>query len=253
MNPGFGFEIHIFNDLPPGRGLGSSSTLSVLLVGLISQIQGIKYDDYKIAELAYKVEREELKINGGWQDQYAAVTGGFNFMEFRGDKTLVYPLRLKEEIVNEFNHHLLLCYVGKSHFSGDLHKSQENSFKANEEQVTNNLNELKNIAVNIKECLLVNDLEKIGGFLHQSWMNKRNIDESISNESIDKLYEVGLKNGAVGGKLLGAGGGGYILFFHNPEKRNMLAKALTENGGEILGFNFDFKGTQIWPAKSKIS
>jgi len=253
MNPEFGFEINIFNDIPPGRGLGSSATLSVLLVSLISQIQGIKYDDYKIAELAYRAERQELKISGGWQDQYAAVTGGFNFMEFKEDKTLIYPLRLKEEVINEFNRHLLLCYVGKSHFSGELHKSQENSFKTNEEQVTNNLNELKNIAVGIKESLLINDIEKIGGLLHQSWMNKKSIDKGISDDNIDRLYEAGLKNGAIGGKLLGAGGGGYILFFHSPEKRNSLVRALRNNGGEILSFSFDFKGTEVWSAKSKIN
>lgn len=253
MNPEFGFELYIHNDIPPGRGLGSSASLSVLIISLISYLEGIKHDDHRIAELAYKVEREELKIKGGWQDQYAAITGGFNFMEFNGDKILIYPLRIKEEIINELNNRFILCYVGRPHSSGEIHKNIEQSFTINQETIVTNLSELKKIAVEIKECLLTNDLDRIGQLLHESWENKRKIDKSVSNETIDKIYEMGIKNGAVGGKLLGAGGGGYILFFCMPQKRNSLTRALQKNGYEMLNFNFDFKGTQLWQAKNKFN
>ncbi len=246
MKPDFGFELYLHNDIPPGRGLGSSASLAVLIISLISQLKGVKYDDYKIAELAYKAEREELGINGGWQDQYASVTGGFNFMEFSKDKTLIYPLRLKEEVINELNSHLLLCYVGKSHSSGEIHKNQQEKFEKNEDEIITNLGKLKEIAIEIRDSLLTNRLDKIGALLHESWQNKRKLSDKTSNSSIDNLYEIGLKNGASGGRLLGAGDGGYLLFFVSPKRRNQLTKTLNEFGGEVMNFNFDFKGTQIW-------
>lgn len=251
MKPDFGFELYITNDMPPGRGLGSSATLSVLLVRCLGDLMNKNYDDYKTAQVAYNAEREELKIKGGWQDQYAAVTGGFNFMEFNQEKTIIYPLRLKEENIEEFNSHLMLCYVGGSHFSGDLHSNQEKNFVENEEEVVKNLTELKSLAVRIKDCLLTNDLETIGMIMHESWEKKKKINHHVSNMKIDFLYDVGIKNGAFGGRLLGAGGGGYILFFHSPKKRNQLKKALEKEGGEVINFNFEFKGTNIRTVKKK--
>lgn len=249
LKPGCGFEINFHNDIPPGRGLGSSASFAVLLIKILSELKGMKYGDDKIADIAYKVEHEELGIKGGWQDQYAAVTGGFNWMEFNGDKTLIYPLRLKEEVIEELNSRLLLCYVGAEHFSGDLHKKQEKSFLEDENAVANRLNNLKRIAIDIKDCLLLNNPEKIGTFLHESWMNKKSVTKEISNKKIDELYETGITNGADGGKLLGAGGGGYILFSYSPKKRNTLVKALEDKEGEILNFNFEFKGTRTWTVK----
>ncbi len=249
MKPDFGFELYLHNDVPPGRGLGSSASLAVLIVKLISTMQESSHDDYKIAEIAYKVETEELKIKGGWQDQYAAITGGFSFMEFNGDKTIIYPLRLKEDIIHELSHHLLLCYVGKSHFSGDQQAILEKAIT--EEEVVKSLNELKKIAIDIKDSLLTNNLEDIGRLLHKSWENKKKVSKTISNPKIDRLYEVALQNGAYGGKLLGSGGGGYLLIFHSPKKRNQIVKALQNEGGEIMNFNFDFNGTKVWTVKNR--
>jgi len=249
MDPNFGFEIYIHSDLPPGRGLGSSATFAVLIASILNHFMEKKYDDYKIAEIAYKAEHQELGIKGGWQDQYAAVTGGFNFMEFTKDKTIIYPLKLREKVINELNHHLLLCYVGKSHFSGDLHEKQEENFREKEKELLENLKNLKVKAIEIKDSLLTNNIKKIGHTLNESWENKRKLSANISNPKIDELYGVGLKNGAYGGKLLGAGGGGYILFFYFPKKRNQLVKALENSGGEIMNFNFDFNGTQVWSFK----
>jgi D-glycero-alpha-D-manno-heptose-7-phosphate kinase len=251
MNPNFGFELYLNNDIPSGRGLGSSASLTVLITKLISQLQGIQYSDEKIAEIAYRIEHEELKIKGGWQDQYAAVTGGFSFMEFGKDKTIIYPLRLKEDTINELNSSLILCYTGKSHYSGEIHKKQEKYFLENEEKVVKRLDNLKNIAEKIKDCLLRSNLEEIGELLHNSWQDKKKLVACISNNKINELYEIGMKNGANGGKLLGAGGGGYLLFSHSPKKRNQLVRALENNGGEIMNFNFESKGIQTWSNQSK--
>jgi len=246
VKPDFGFDLHMYNDIPPGRGLGSSASISVLLTKLLGQLKGIEYNDEEIARMAYKAECEELKIKGGWQDQYAAVTGGFSFMEFNKDKTIVYPLRLKEDVIDELNSHLLLCYVGESHLSGDIHKSQEKSFLERENEVVKRLNNLKGIVEEIKDSLLTNNLSQIGRLLHYSWENKRKLSKSISNPKIDHLYDVGIKNGANGGKLLGAGGGGYILFSHFPTKRNKLVKILEDNGGKVMNFNFESNGAKVW-------
>jgi D-glycero-alpha-D-manno-heptose-7-phosphate kinase len=246
MKPNFGFDMHLYNDVPPGNGLGSSASLAVLVASMLNNLLGNVYDDYKIVEIAHKAEREELGIKGGWQDQYAAITGGFSFMEFNKDKTLVYPLNLKQELINELNHCLFLCSVGSRHFSGDFHKEQEKCFKEDEEKIALKLNELKKIAIDIKECLLKKDINKIGELLHESWEKKRSISQGISNPNIDRFYNLGMDNGALGGKLLGAGGAGYILFFVPPRKRNRVIKSLIKSNAEILDFNFEPKGTQIW-------
>jgi D-glycero-alpha-D-manno-heptose-7-phosphate kinase len=251
MNPNFGFELYLHSDIPPGRGLGSSASLAVLIVKLIGSLQGISQDDYKIAEIAHKAETQELKIKGGWQDQYAAVTGGFSYMEFNGDRTVIYPLRLKDEVINDLNHYLMLCYVGKTHYSGEHQEILEKSCKESEEMVINSLNELKKIAIEIKNALLTNNLEEIGRLLHKSWENKKICGKKITNPHIDKLYETAMENGAYGGKLLGAGGGGYLLLFHSPKKRNHLVKSLVKEGGEIMNFNFEFSGTKVWNVKGK--
>jgi len=251
LKPDFGFELYLHNDVPPGRGLGSSASFAVLLISMISHLQNNAYDDYKIAEIAYKAEREELKILGGWQDQYAAVTGGFNFMEFNSGKTIIYPLRLKEEVINELNSRMMLCYVGNAHSSSEMHAHQTQTFIKSEEEIVSTLNETKTLAIEIKDALLTNSLDKIGPLLHKSWENKKKLSPSISAPAINNLYEIGLKNGACGGRLLGAGGGGYLLFFFSPKQRNNLKKALERAGGEIMDFHFEFKGAQIWSAKNK--
>lgn len=252
MKPDFGFELFMYNDIPPGRGLGSSASAAILIASLLNHLQETNFDAYKLAEIAYRAEREELKIKGGWQDQYAAVTGGFNFMEFNGNKSIIYPLRLKEEVVNELNHRLLLCFVGKEHQSGELHSHQEDSFKSKPEDSILILNALKNIAIEMKDVLLTNNLDIFGKLLHDSWENKKILSRHVSNGLVDRLYEIGLNNGADGGKLLGAGGGGYILFSCQPRKRNRLTNALQKNGGQIMNFNFEFRGTQVWTAKNKV-
>ena len=114
------------------------------------------------------------------------------------------------------------------------------------------LHRLKNIAIEIKNALLRNELGKIGELLHESWENKRKLEKGISNPRIDQLYEVGRRNGAIGGRLLGAGGGGYILFFHSPKKRNQLQSSLKSEGGEIMDFNFEFAGTKIWTVNNSL-
>lgn len=251
LNPGFGFDIHAYNDVPPGRGLGGSATFAVLVAKLLSQLQGKEYSDYQLAEMAYDAERKELGIGGGWQDQYAAVTGGFNYMEFNGDKRLVYPLRLKPEIVSELEDHLTLCYVGNAHSSGDMHKKQDKALVEREEELVENYSRMKQHSIEVRDCLLTRDIPRIGQILHEAWESKKRIDPSITNPTIDRLYNAGIASGAYGGKLLGAGGGGYLLFFHPATKRNRVVRAFKSEGGEIMDFNFESQGIQTWFSRSE--
>ncbi len=251
IQPDFGFELYINSDLPPGRGLGSSASLTVLILSLFNQLMDTKYNDYTLAELAFRVEREELKIKGGWQDQYATVIGGFNFMEFNKDKSIVYPLRLKKEVLEELQNHLLLCYVGKARDSGEIHKSQEKSFYQDEKEKITKLNRLKELTYDIREALLTDHLETFGRLLNETWIIKKSLDVGISNNIVDVLYDIGLKNGAYGGRLLGAGAGGYILFFYSPKRRNNLKKAIELAGGEVMNLGFDLEGVQVWNSKHR--
>lgn len=249
MKPDFGFELYLHNDVPPGRGLGSSASLAVLVISILNELQETNYDAYKIAELAYRAHLEEMGIKGGWQDQYAAVTGGFSFMEFNEGKNLIYPLRLKEDVIHDLNHRLLLCYVGKHHSSSDAHGKQEETFRKNEEESTRILHLMKKTAVEMKDILLTGKIELLGKLLHESWENKKLLSPSVSTEAVNKLYETGLNHGADGGKLLGAGNGGYLLFFTQPKKRNQLVRALQHAGGDIMNFQFEFGGTRIWKTR----
>lgn len=251
MQPDFGFEIYLHNDLLPGRGLGSSASAAVLIISLFNQLLDTRYNDYAIAELAYRAEREELKIKGGWQDQYATIIGGFNLMEFSKDKSLVYPIKLKEELIEELENHLLLCYVGKSRDSSGVHKAQEQSFYQNEKEKVDKMLTLKELTYKIREALLTDHLEIFGRLLNETWNIKRSLSGNISNEAVERLYSMGLKNGAYGGRLLGAGAGGYILFFFSPRKRNDLKRALEAGGGEVMSFSFESEGTRVWSSRNR--
>lgn len=246
MKPDFGFEIYSRNDVPPERGLGSSASFSVLVAKLIGELQEKKYSESDLAKIAYDAERKELKIPGGWQDQYAAIMGGFNFMEFDKTHNIINPLRLKSDITNALNDRLVLCYVGQEHDSGKIHEDQEKTLKENKKQTVKRLKKIKSLAIETKNSLLFGDLDKIGELLHDSWELKRNVGRTISNSKIDNLYQIGKNNGAYGGKALGAGGGGYILFYVPLKKRNSLVKVLENEGGEMMNFYFENNGTQVW-------
>ena len=248
VKPDFGVDFYLYNDVPPGRGLGSSASFAVLIAKMLGGLQGINYEDESLAEIAYKSEVEQLKIKGGKQDQYAALFGGFNWIEFeRDNKKIMHPLRLKENTMDELRDHLMLVYTGQAHHAGIQHGEQEKNYKENEE-ITRRLQSLKNVAREVKENLLSSkpNFERVGELLHHSWMEKRNISKNMSDNGIDELYDLGIKNGAYGGKLLGAGGGGYLLFVHSPKKRNQLVNILHDNNKEILDFDFEKKGTKVW-------
>ena len=250
MKPQFGMELYLQSDVPPGTGMGGSATVASVTAGLINHLREDKFDDYQLAEIAFQAERIELCIDGGWQDQYAAVFGGFNFIEFKEEDVLVHPLKIKEDILNELECSLVLCFSGQTRVSGEIVGRQTGAFLSRDKDVTESLDELHCLAIEIKSALLKGDLVHFGRILDEAWQVKKRLDRNITNRKINRLYNTGIRAGAIGGKVLGAGGGGYILFVCPHLIKGNVANALQEEGGTIMDFGFDFRGLQTWAVRN---
>ncbi|UCF78329.1 MAG: GHMP kinase [Candidatus Eiseniibacteriota bacterium] len=244
-----GLDLFIHSDAPPGSGLGSSSTLVVALIGAFKEWLSTPLTDYKIAELAYQIERTDMKIAGGRQDQYAATFGGFNFIEFGKDFTVVNPLRIKPSVLNELEYRLLLCYTGETRLSAGILKRQTDSYVSRKDEVVRALDGLKEDTTRMKNALLLGKLDQFGELLHEAWLKKKNLDQEISSTHIDGLYSVAREHGAVGGKILGAGGGGYLLTLCRFDRKHIVAEKLEKAGGQIVEFGFEFRGLDTWKAE----
>lgn len=240
-----GCELFIHCDAPPGSGLGSSSAMVVAQIGLFKERLRIPITDYEIAELAYRIERVDAGIAGGRQDHYAATVGGFNFIEFRRGQVIVNPLRIKPEIINELEYNLLLCYVGGTRPAGII-DTQVDAYKARRQESLDAMDLLKDIAVEMKENLLRGELSEFGRLLHHGWEAKKQMARSISNPRIDELYDAAIRAGALGGKLTGAGGGGYAIFYCEFKKKHRVAEALSRLGASLVHFSFVDRGLQTW-------
>jgi D-glycero-alpha-D-manno-heptose-7-phosphate kinase len=245
-------ELFLHSDAPPGTGLGSSSTMCVALVGAFQRWLRQPWTAYEVAELAYRIERQELGMRGGRQDQYAAAFGGFNFIEFHADKTIVNPLKIPADVVNELAYRLLLCYTGTSrtrNFGDDLMLRQQESFRTHQPDTVQALDATKSLAVSMKNELLRGHLDEMGELLDEGWQLKKRFTDGISNEQVDAFYARAREAGALGGKLVGAGGGGYILLFCDFARRAQVAKAVEKLGGRVVDFALEMNGLQTWTVR----
>ena len=241
-----GFDIFLHSNAPPGSGLGSSSTVMVVLIGLLNDYLKLGLGEYEIAQLAYDVERGDLGIAGGRQDQYAATFGGFNFIEFEADRTIVNPLRIREDCINELEHNLLLCYTGVTRASGHIIDDQRGRYEDGEKDALEGLHTQKTLAVEMKNMLLRGDLDQFGELLGEAWHQKKKMSPLITNPYIDELYEAATECGALGGKVTGAGGGGYILFYCEFRKRHEVARRLAKMNASVTDFAFEPRGVSTW-------
>jgi D-glycero-alpha-D-manno-heptose-7-phosphate kinase len=243
----FSFKMTTYSDAPAGSGLGSSSTMVVAVIKAFAEWLNLPLGEYDIAALACKIEREDLGLAGGKQDQYAATFGGFNFMEFYQDnRVIVNPLRLKRWIRNELEASLVLYYTGVSRESASIIKEQIEHTLRGDKKNLDSLHELKNQSVLMKEALLKGDFKGFSGSLLHSWDAKKNAAASISNKFIDELYQYALDNGAESAKISGAGGGGFMMIYCDPCRRIELIRALKEKQGMVLTPSFTEEGTQAW-------
>ena len=248
---GRGADMWVHSDAPPGSGLGSSSTLVVALIGVIAEWLGRPLSSYEVAELAYTIERVDMKLAGGRQDQYAASFGGFNFIEFHRDSTLVNPLRIRPEVIAELEYRLLLCYMGQTRQSAQIIERQVESYREGKSKTVEALHRLKAETLEMKRALLVGDVDAMGELLHQAWENKKRLDHAISNSKIDELYQLARKEGAIGGKMPGAGGGGYFLLLTRFDRKHRVAAALEKHGGQVVPFQFERRGLLTWASGTR--
>ncbi|OGW38799.1 MAG: GHMP kinase [Nitrospirae bacterium RBG_13_39_12] len=241
-----GFKLYTHSDAPAGSGLGSSSTMVVALVGVFKEWQMIPLGDYDIAHLAYEIERKDIGIKGGKQDQYAAAFGGFNFMEFDGEQVIINPLKIKSDVINELQYNMLLCYTGCTRLSAKIIDSQVENFVSGKKDTIEAMDLLKQNAIDMKRALLTGKLKEFGELLNFGWEQKKKMSNKISNPAIDEMYDEAIKAGAIGGKISGAGGGGFMMIYCQFDKRHKVAERLEKLGGEIIDFQFEERGLQTW-------
>ncbi len=244
-----GMHVFLHSDAPPGSGLGSSSTMVVALIGLFRHWKHLPLTHYEIADLAYHIERVDMGIKGGKQDQYAATFGGFNFIEFQRDVTIVNPLRIDADLLNELQYNLLLCYTGHTRLSGGIIDTQVRNYLDRKAGVVHAMDELKQITIALKNALLRGRLNEFGDLLNEAWVNKKKMAQQISNADIEELYSVARQLGALGGKVTGAGGGGYMFFYCPFDRKHRIAEALERLGARVVHFGFDRNGLRTWEAE----
>jgi D-glycero-alpha-D-manno-heptose-7-phosphate kinase len=242
-----GYDLVLRSNTPPGSGLGSSSTMMVALVGLLHEFYGLPLDQYEVADLAHAIERKDLQISGGFQDHYAASFGGFNFIEF-GERVIVNPLRIQDSTVNELEFSLLLCFTGITRESANIITDQTDRVIAAQPGTLAGLRAQKQLAFAMKSALLRGKLGEFGELLGEAWREKQRLSPMIATPRIEEAFEIALANGAVSGKVTGAGGGGYILFFCDFKKKHRVAEALEQSGFKPADFSFEPKGMTTWRA-----
>jgi D-glycero-alpha-D-manno-heptose-7-phosphate kinase len=243
----FPCRLTTFCEAPPGSGLGSSSTMVVALVKAFVEALSLPLGEYDIARLAFEIERLDAGLEGGRQDQYAAAFGGFNFIEFfEQERVVVNPLRIKNWILSELEASLVLFYTGVSRSSSSIISEQRRHISSNTRRPMDALHRLKDDAFAMKEAVLKGDLRRFADILNRSWTAKKETAGGVSNESIERLFDVATQTGAIAGKVSGAGGGGFITFFVDPVSRINVVRRLSEEAGQVLTCSFTKRGTEGW-------
>jgi D-glycero-alpha-D-manno-heptose-7-phosphate kinase len=242
-----GFRLTTIVDAPAGSGLGSSSTLVVAIIGVFAEWLNLPLGEYDIAQMAYDVERVELAMAGGKQDQYAATFGGVNFMEFyEGNKVIVNPLRIKPEYMYELENNLLLYFTATSRLSSTIIEAQSKNVTDKDQKSIEAMHQLKEQAQMMKEAMLKGNIHDIGRILDYGFQFKKQMAKGITNDSMDAIYDAALKAGATGGKISGAGGGGFMMFYCPANTRFEVKKALQAFGGSISPYQFTERGLFTW-------
>jgi D-glycero-alpha-D-manno-heptose-7-phosphate kinase len=247
IKPGFGFDLYVRSDFPVGSGLGGSSCVATAVIAAFNEMRQDKWTTYEIAELAFHAERVCFGVAGGWQDQYASAFGGFNLIELGEGKNLVHPIRLDKSTLNELEECLILCDTQMQHDSGILHQEQRNAF-SNGDKVEK-IREVVALCREMHHHLIRGELLDFGRCLDKAWNLKAGLSPSISNQRINEVYKAAVQAGAVGGKLLGAGAGGFFLFFVQPQHRQKVTKTLHDYDCRISLFKFETEGVISWRTK----
>ena len=240
-------RITTYNDAPAGSGLGTSSTMVVAILKAFVEWYSLPLGDYEIARLAYEIERKDLQLSGGKQDQYAAAFGGFNYMEFlENDMVIVNPLKVKRWIVDELESSLVLYFTGRSRSSAAIIDEQKKNTASGNAKPVEAMHRIKQGAVDMKLAILKGDMKEFARILGQSWEDKKKMAGAITNPVIEKAFEVALGAGALAGKVSGAGGGGFIMFVVEPTRKKEVTEALEQLDGFTMHFSFTDGGAHGW-------
>jgi D-glycero-alpha-D-manno-heptose-7-phosphate kinase len=240
------FRLSTFVEAPAGSGLGTSSTLVVAIVGVFVEMLRLPLGEYDIAHYAYDIERKDLNLAGGKQDQYAATFGGINYIEFYGDNVVVNPLRIKQQYLFELENNLLLYYTATTRESATIIERQSKNVLNKKEDPIEAMHQLKEQAKLMKEALLKGRIHEIGEILDFGFQQKRKMAEGISNAFLDEIYETAKAAGATGGKISGAGGGGFMIFYCPGTTKYNVSKALERFNGHNFKYQFVKHGLQTW-------
>jgi len=248
MQPDYGFDLEVSSEFEPGTGLGGSSAMVVSVLGALNYFRNDQQMDiYEISDLAYQVERIDMKIQGGWQDQYATTFGGFSWIEFRQNEVVVNPLLLNKNILLELEYNLMLFRLGGNRSSS---KIQESHIKRIDNK--KNLKSFKDmieIASKMKDSLLKGEVKSFADLLHESWIIKQAMNKGITNDFVEDCYNTSRKLGALGGKLLGAGESGYMLIYASPLYQREISESLAKKGVIQERFKFSQNGLEVWTTK----
>lgn len=241
------FTLTTYVDAPAGSGLGTSSTVVTAVLGAFSEWLKLPLSEYDLAKLAYEIERTDLGMAGGKQDQYAATFGGVNFMEFfENGKVIVNPLRIKAQVLNELSNNIILFYTRTSRISSEIIMTQQRNVNSGSVKSVEAMHKIRDLAVKMKEAILKGNLDKMGELLNLSWEFKKQMADGISNSQIDEIYTAAIEAGATGGKISGAGGGGFMFFYCPGISRYSVINALEQFGGHARRYEFTKQGLETW-------
>lgn len=247
IKPGYGFDLYVRSDFPVGSGLGGSSAVATAVVAAFNELRLDRWTRYEVAELAFQAERVCFGVAGGWQDQYASAFGGFNLIELGGAQNLVHAIRMDPTILNELEECLILCDSCIKHDSGMLHEKQK--LASNEEGKLHSVTAMVELCRQMHKYLIRGELLNFGRSLDQTWQLKRSLSDAVSSPEIDAIYQAACNAGSLGGKLLGAGAGGFFLFFVQPQYRKQVSDALRQRNCKITNFRFETSGVTSWRTK----
>ena len=240
-----GATVMVCSDVPPSSGLGGSSSLTVNFVKTLSTLQKLKWNSEKIAETSFNIERNVLQHPIGKQDDYIASFGGFNFIRFTNEQVYVEPIKINKSTFDELQENLLLFFIGDTRKNADILSNQLDNIKQRRKETIESLNYVKGLAEEMNSSLKQSDITLFGELLHKGWLAKKKFTKGVSNENVNKIYDIALENGALGGKLTGAGGGGHMLFYCEKSKHDRFIQKMEDIGLKHIRFKFNNDGPKV--------
>jgi len=246
MSLDLSLDLFLASEIPPGTGLGSSASVCVNILKTLTTYLNQPLSRYELAERAFHIARTVLARTVGKQDEYASAFGGLNFITFERDGSAhVEPIKIETGLTQNLQANLMLFFTGSAHHSWTILEEQEKLTRTHGSVAIEALHEVRSLAYRMRDALERGDLNAVGLLMDEAWQAKKRVSARISNPRIDHLYEVAQREGAIGGKITGAGGGGFLLLYCEADNQSAVRKALTAEGLQEMAFAFDFQGAQV--------